>query len=222
MAADTTATTSAAADLRHALAGALRTYGRDRIELEFRLGHRMRGTFIPGVSEAGWRRLRSKLDACKKMTRQFAETREYLASTDQGDGKYVEPVRQPGEPGAGEPAPGAWMYKKRLHNIDADMSVGCCRASISLESAAEAAAGPPREAKFCRHKQRWSYRYKCWSVDVTSVNSNLPHQLDNDGVSYEVEIELVDTAILFTMPLEVLIEWGLRLAQDMAALAAPR
>ena len=72
--------------------------------------------------------------------------------------------------------------------------------------------------KYERHKRRWSYRYKCWSIDMTKVTSNLPHQLDNDGMSFEVEIELVDTSVFFTVPVAVLSEWGLQLARDMCAL----
>ena len=50
--------------------------------------------------------------------------------------------------------------------------------------------------------------------------SNLPHQLDNDGVSYEVEIELADTGELFVRPLDVLLEWGWTLVEDMCRLMA--
>lgn len=219
---DTTAFGTAVADVRHAVAGTLRQYGRDRLELEFRLGRQLRGTFVPGVSEAGWQRLRSTLDRCTKMKRHYTETREFISANAE---KFVQPVEPEGT--------GAWMFKKRLHNLDVDMGVlGCCRASISLEESGGPSGGPsgsqasrpthhtpPPDAKFVRHKRRWSYRYKCWSVDVTSVNSNLPHQLDDDRVSHEVELELVDTTVLFSMPLETLIEWGLRLARDMATLA---
>jgi len=201
------------------LAGVLKTYGRDRLELEFRLGQRSGGKFVPGVSEDGWQRLKDQLDASSAMTCEASTTRELIPGND--GAKYVVPCAPPG---ADQPAKPFWMHKKRLQDIDGDTrhAPWSCRASMSLEVVDRPAARQaPQDCKFERHKQRWSYTYKCWSIDLTRVMSNLPHQLDNDAVSFEVEIELVDTSEFFARPMEDIVRWGLRLVDDMCRMLAP-
>lgn len=196
-----------------ALAGVLKTYGRERLELEFRLGQRVGTRFVPGVTEESWERLKAKMDASAKLEATQSCTKELIPG-DEG-AKYVDTPSGTG---------GYWMHKKRLHNFDMDQhGPWCCRVSMSLEvvNPPDVQGQSPADCKFERHKQRWSYVYRCWSIDLTKVASNLPHQLDNDGVSYEVEIELVDTAELFTRPMGELMEWGLRLVGDMCDMLAP-
>lgn len=200
-------------DMTHvagAVADVLKTYGRDRLELEFRLGHRSRaGTFVPGVPEPQWTRLKRALDASTTIEKPtFTKARERIA----GDGSGAKFVQATGT------TQGYLMHKKRVRDVDVDLGTWCCRASMSLEVMDSTKQPFKNQFKYERHKQRWSYRYKCWSIDVTTVTSNLPHQLDNDGMSYEVEIELVDTSVFFTVPMAVLVEWGLQLARDMCAL----
>lgn len=228
---------AAAGDVARALAGVVKAYGRDRLELEFRLGHRGRGgAFVPGVPEAEWTRLKAALDASgdasssKICPPTYAEARERIAGDSSG-AKYVVPAASaaatpPAAPGGdAAAAQGYLMHKKRVRDVDVDVGTWCCRASMSLEVVEPGQSGGQSGGlgvgsafKYERHKKRWSYRYKCWSIDLTAVASNLPHQLDNDGMSYEVEIELVDTSVLFTMPMPVLAEWGLQLARDMCSL----
>jgi len=201
--------------LRVALAQVLRTYGRERLELEFRLGQATAGRFVPGVSEAGWRRLKRKLDAGQLGPGVVVTDTRELISDDGSGAKYV----------LTGPEEGYWMHKKRLHDSDADTpATWCCRASLSLEEIdpPERQRAAPAAHRFERHKQRWSYPYKCWSIDLTRVVSNLPHQLDNDGVSYEVEIELRDTSELFVRPLEDVLQWGWCLVKDASDMATPR
>lgn len=197
--------------LRASLAQVLRTYGHDRLELEFRLGHRTAHKFVPGVTESGWQRLKARLDKPSSTLKQVvvSNTRELI--TDDGSGaKYVLDPEQ---------GTGFWMHKKRLCDTDIDTdSPWCCRASMSLEALDPAQRPAPTTHKYERHKQRWSYHYGCWSVDLTRVVSNLPHQLDNDGVSYEVEIELRDTAELFTRPADCLLQWGWDLVSDVCGM----
>lgn len=195
------------------LAAVVKKYGRERLELEFRLGHRTGAdtSFVPGVPEAEWRRLKAALDACKAFDPpRHTDVRELI---DRGS-KYVVPqVVAPA-------ASGHWMHKQRMQDIDTDVP-GCpwtCRASLSLEVVDPPSATPEGVCKFERHKRRWSYRYRCWSVDLTEVMSNLPHQLDNDGKSYEVEIELADTSELFARPMVDIAAWGMMLAKDMCQL----
>jgi len=198
------------AGVRASLARVLKTYGKDRLELEFRLGHRTAGKFVPGVSETGWQRLKARLDVPSAARQEVIVTETNELICDDGSGKYV--AAPDGS------APGFWMHKKRLCDADIDTdSPWCCRVSMSLEEVDSRDRQPPPPAahKFERHKQRWSYRYACWSVDLTRVVSNLPHQLDNDAVSYEVEIELRDTGELFTRTMDNLLEWGWSMVQDM-------
>lgn len=202
--------------VRSSLDHVLKTYGRDRLELEFRLGHRTGApgsSFVPGVSAAAWSALKSALDASDSFTVVVTNTRELICDDGSG-GKYVMPS-------SGD-APPYWMHKKRLSDIDADTGTPwCCRTSMSLEVVDE---GPPRPPparhRFERHKERWSYVHRCWSIDLTRVASNLPHQLDNDDVSYEVEIELRDSTELFCRTMDNLLEWGWTLVTDVCGLMA--
>lgn len=200
------------AGLASELAGVVKTYGRDRLELEFRLGRRCGSAFVPGVPEAEWRRLKDHLDASAALSSPaYSNARELIHHVRGDTAKYV--IVEGKQP--------HWLHKKRLRDLDTDVeaSAWTCRASLSLEVADPPGAMPqPESTRFERHKQRWSYTYRCWSIDLTEVMSNLPHQLDNDGKSYEVEIELVDTAELFARPMADICEWGMRLARDMCDL----
>lgn len=189
-----------------ALAGTLKAYGHERVELEFRLGHLMAGAFVPGVSPDAWEALRQALDASSDFEVVVTDTRELIG--DDGSGKYV--IDMTGR----EPA--HWMHKKRLWHLDADTdSTWCCRTAAALEVRDPPGRKPaPVGHKFERRKERRSYRYKCWSFDLTKVVGNLPHQLDMDGVTHEVEIELADPSELFARPLPEVLEWGTRLVGD--------
>lgn len=204
-----------------ALASALKTYGHQRLELEFRLGHRTAGgRFLPGVSQAAWEALKARLDASSGEGKPFrlviTDTRE-LISDDGSGGKYVVD-----NTGAARPH---WVHKQRLWDLDADTGRGpwCCRTSASLEvvDPPQCQGPPPASHRFERHKQRWSYRHKCWSFDLTRVASNLPHQLDNDGLSFEVEIELADPTELFARPMPEVLEWGGTLVGDVCRMMQP-
>ena len=199
--------------MEEALTGALKTYGHERLELEFRLGHRAGDRFLPGVSQAAWDALKARLDESCGEGKAFrlvtTDTRE-LISDDGSGGKYVID-----NTGGARPF---WMHKQRLWDIDEDTAgPWCCRASASLEvvDPPERQPRPPASHRFERHKQRWSYRHRCWSFDLTRVVSNLPHQLDNDGVSFEVEMELADPSELFARPVPNLLEWAHAMIGDM-------
>lgn len=207
--------------LERSVAQALKTYGHQRLELEFRLGQRGAGGFVPGVTQAAWEALKAALDESCGEGRAFrlvtSDTRELIA----GDGTGAKYVMD----SAGGAAP-FWMHKKRLWDLDRDTGTPwCCRASASLEVVdaprrEDAPRRPPASHRFERHKQRWSYRHRCWSLDLTRVASNLPHQLDNDDVSYEVELELVDTSELFARTLPNLLEWAHTMVADVCAMMA--
>lgn len=188
-----------------ALRSILKTYGRDRLELEFRLGHSSGKSFVPGVTPSAWTTLKTALDTSPAFRVHECHTDEHIC----GAGKYVVPVQSSDTP--------HWVYKKRLVDQDSQtQSAWACRMSVSLEERGDGA--PPTTYTFRRQKRRWSYVHKCWSIDLTRVTSNLPHQLDNDQESYEVEIELRDTTEFFVRRVDHIIEWGHMLVDDMCRL----
>lgn len=183
------------------VASAVAKYGHDRLELEWRLGHRQ-GAFRPGVGAEAWARLQRALDASPAFQRTHKETREQL-----GDSSGVRCVDGT-----------VWMHKKRLADVDSETDKPwSVRASVSLEVTE---AHPPKgvQLKYERRKQRWSYRHMCWSIDLTKVCSNLPGNLDDDQETYEVEVELVDPGMLFERTVENLVEWGWKIVGDVCDL----
>lgn len=202
------------ADPSGALAGHVRaavsTYGHARLELEWRLGHRQ-GQFRPGVGAEAWRRLQTALEASPAFTKTFKDTLEKM-----GDATGAKCMHDFATDAT------TWMHKRRLADVDVDPSSDSARpwsmrASVSLEETD--ATGPPEgQLKYERRKKRWSYRHRCWSVDLTIVRSNLPAHLDEDEDTYEVEIELVDQGVLFEKTVEYVVTWGFQLADDMMAL----
>ena len=191
------------------LAAALKRYGHERLELEFRVGHRAGTSFVPGLPEDVWTMLKERLERSPAFAVQHTMTRELLSEG--GDARYVMPRGE-------DPRPAHWLHKKRLHDVDTDTDTSwSCRTSISLEQVGR--GPPPTSHRFQRDKERWSFRHKCWSVDMTRVVSNLPHQLDNDDVSFEVEVELRDTGELFGRPLPHVLEWGWTIVTDLCDMA---
>lgn len=184
-------------------------FGHERLELEFRFGHSGSGAFRPGVSRAAWEGIKAELDSSENFEKEFVETREVI----RGSQKTVTDV-----------STGAVsvMHKKRLSDTDIDLAPWTLRASLSLEETDDdpaAAAAAKTGSAFTRHKKRWRYAHKCWSVDLTKVQSNLPHQLDTDEDVYEIEIELVDTEELFVRPADNVVTWGLQIARDFLVFA---
>lgn len=188
---------------------AMRTYGNDRLEFEFRLGHKMPGgAFRPGVDPQSWARLKSALDAGRAWKVTHLQTSERL------DGNGVKRVLS--QDGAEH-----LLFKKRLADEDfATDSPWCARASLSLEEREADVQAHQGEFKYERRKDRWSYVYECWSIDMTRVTGNMPHQLDEDTECYEVEIELADTRELFVRTADATVAWGWQLLTDLCRLMA--
>lgn len=191
-----------AKDMRRAVA----TYGHDRVELEWRIGHRQ-GAFRPGVGRQMWTRLKDALDASPAFQKSQKTTLEKLGVAagikciEHADGSHL------------------WVHKKRLADEDVDSRPWSVRGSVSLEEV-ETAPAEGVDLRYQRHKQRWSYRHRCWSIDLTQVRSNLPADLDDDQDIYEVEIELVDQGMLFERTVDHLVEWGWRMAREVCGLMA--
>jgi hypothetical protein len=188
----------------------VRTYGRERLEFEFRLGHKaVAGAFRPGVDAAAWRRLKAALDSGHGWRVTHSATTERL--DDRGAKVVVDAHGRVTRV----------IHKKRLVHRDYDTdSPWCARASVSLETEEPPHTAADIATTYERRKERWSYAYKCWSVDLTRVLGNLPHQLDDDAETYEVELELADTAELLTTAADHLVRWAWSIVRDLCALLA--
>ena len=207
-------------ELLSRLRGALHRFGRERLELEFRLGHRdAKNGFRAGVAQEGWQRLKRTLDESAGWTRTHAVTVEQIT----GSGSKL--ITRHDDAAAAADDRQRWVHKRRLFDEDTDVrgSPWCVRGSLSLEEpepaspAAAAANGPFR---YERRKERWSYRHRCWCVDMTRAVGNLPANLDDDRETYEVELELADTDELLVRPLDNLVDWGARVARDLCAMCS--
>lgn len=195
--------------VRH-IKSSIATYGHDRLEVEWRLGHRQ-GRFRPGVGVDAWRRLQHALDTSPHFQKSFTDSVERMG--EKPGVKCITDLTAPDHPPT-------WLHKQRLADVDDDtLGPWSVRASVSLEELEAAPAGNVF-LKYERKKQRWSYRHKCWRIDLTRVSSNLPAQLDEDAETHEVEIELVDQDVLFERPVDYIVEWGWSLAKDVCALMA--
>lgn len=185
---------------------AIQNHGHKVVELEFRLGRRgPGGSFCPGVSKTEFDRLRSVLNASKHFSREDVSTHERLNGT---DARYIVIN--------GDEASGKWLYKKK---VCTDRASDTVRGSVAIEGVSHEPP-PPGSPPFLyfRSKERTRFRWQCWSVDLTSVRSNLPQHADSDSDIYEVEIEFVDPAALFEYTLEYIVRWGIHLAQEIEAL----
>lgn len=140
--------------------------------------------------------------------------------------EHDEPGRAGRDPAASDgPAPAIKItHKERLHRLDYPAPAPhpwTVRASIALEVVERpppGASGDPPPHRFRRTKDRTSYRFGPWTVDLTKATSNLPGELDNDDETFEVEVELADATVLFARPLEDVVRWGWGIACDMCAL----
>jgi hypothetical protein len=173
-------------------------HGHEKTELEFRLGRYLNDCFVPGISKKDFEKIYATLDASPFFTKKTSETLERLNGT---DAKFDETNNK-------------WMYKKKIAVYDEPRPTSCergyvQRAAISLEGNGEGPP-PPGAPPFVYHrlKKRTSFHHECWSVDMTTVTSNLPHQADNDEEIYELEIELTGEDAVFQYTTEHIVRWG--------------
>lgn len=182
-------------------------FGSERLELEFRLGHSGPQGFRAGVPREHWERAKKALDASADFERSHAVTTESITGT---GSKLVEPAADGGTR--------RWIHKRKLHHVDVpvDGTPWCARASLALEEP-EPASGDTGggDFRYRRRKERWSYRHRCWTLDLTRAVGNLPSQLDEDTESYEIELELTDVDELLVRPLDSLVAWALRITEDL-------
>ena len=182
----------------------IKAHGVETLEFEYRLGHRSGAAFKPGVNAAAWARLKHALDSSLPCT--HAVTTERI---DKNGSKVV--VNADG-------AEVCVIHKKRVCHTDLDVSGApwCTRASVCLEVKDDNVV-EGRHA-YVRREQRWSYVTGAWVIDMTRVRGNLPHQLDDDSESHEVEVELVDKKQLLTMTVRAIVAWGWSIVHDLTAL----
>lgn len=124
-------------------------YGHERIELEFRLGHRVLGRFEPGVPRDAWERVKAALDAASAPRPDGAAPAFARAET-----RTVERIHNGHKHVVDEAGGVTGVHKKRLSDVDLPQpGPWDVRASVSLEET-EAPESPPPATAFERRKHR--------------------------------------------------------------------
>lgn len=188
------------------LRGAIHEQGHQNVELEFRLGRMINGTFVAGVPKACFETLLKLMDTSTSFQRTDITTLEKLNGT---DARFVITD--------GDEANGRWCYKKKIFTTNGSNNEGLIhRASVSIEGR-DSAPPPPGSPPFKYHrlKKRSSFVHECWSVDLTRVTSNLPGQFDNDEEIYEVEVELSHVDAYFVYTLDHVVTWGIHFLSEL-------
>jgi len=196
---------------------AVNAHGHTGLELEFRLGHRLPGgTFSSNVGKDAFHKIQKVLDESTKLWDAVydVDTIDLIHS----GSKHVTTTQHTKD---GQPLPlppPRWMTKTKIRAVDYDFSPKdtpfVARASIAIEQFAPAEGQPPpTTARRIKHRRR--YAYKCWAFDLTQVQSTLPGDLDNDDMSYEIEVELADPGMLFERTMDGIAEWGMALLEDL-------
>lgn len=170
------------------------TYGVDGIELEFRL---------PLVH----RSLVERVTALLERTPAFrdlgtVETKEEYSG---GDARRVTSadgtVRT--------------LYKRRIDKAAID---GPVVGTVSLERWMD--GEPPHDQSFptYRKKTRRRFAHRCWEVHLTSFQTNDPRLSDQDGLLYDIELELDPASDeLFVYTVDYMVQWGVSLLQQMTS-----
>lgn len=193
-------------------------HGHRGVELEFRLGHRLPGgTFSSNVRREAFAKVTETLKASKTWTDVYEIHTIDMIHGGPAGGKHITTTLHT-KNGQDLPVPPpAWQTKSKLPPVDFEFGGDCPfvgRASVAVEHFAPAPHdSPPTTARRIKHRTR--YVWKCWAFDLTRVQSTLPGDLDNDEASYEIEIELVDTGMMFERTMDSLAEWGLALIGDV-------
>ena len=197
--------------VKHVLA----THGHRGVELEFRLGRTFGNRFVSGVSKEGWTKIVHALEESPE----FVSLPELVTRESILSGGWKQLTFDD------ETVPPRWHHKQKVDTFELpDIlpdSPWAIRASLSLEKVEMCPPAPVREGKveasgYVRNKKRLSYTYKCWSFDMTRVQSNLP---GHDDETFEVEVELADQEAFFKYTIDHIVTWGQCLVRDMIELA---
>ena len=195
-------------EIAEALWNAANRHGHAGLELEFRLGHVLAGgQFSSNVGRDQFLKLKKKLDDSTVFDTYCVETVEKIASSV----KHVTTLNITGQSGENPPPPSFCMTKNKVFHKDFVLdpaSPYTVRCGIAIEKII-----PMHQinSKFTRHKKRVRYVYRSWAFDLTEVVSNT--DLDTEE-SFEVEIELMDSGLLFERTMDSVAEWGLKLVTD--------
>jgi len=202
--------------IAHRVKNVLATHGHRGVELEFRLGRSFGNRFVSGVSKEGW----TKITRALEKSHEFVSVPELVTRESILSGGWKQVTFD------NETVPPQWNHKQKVDTFEVlDIlpdSPWAVRASLSLEKVEKCPPASVREGKveptgYVRNKKRLSYTYKCWSIDMTRVQSNLP---GHDDETFEVEIELADQEAFFTYTVDHIVMWAQCLVKDMIELAA--
>jgi hypothetical protein len=197
-------------DVASALWTAANTHGHEGIELEFRVGHMLPTGFSSNIGKDNFETLRRRLDASSAFSRIVdVETVEIVG----GSMKHVTTVSL-ADPDPKPPPPPFCMTKTGTFRREFETAQFTVRCSIAVETSV-----PLRvvSSRLTRRKRRRRYMYKCWAFDLTEVVSTA--DVDTEE-TYEVEIELVDTGMLFERTMVAMVDWGLALVDDLVRMLA--
>jgi len=194
--------------IAEALWNAAHRHGHEGLELEFRLGHVLAGgQFSPNVGKDQFAKLRETLDASPTFKKYVIETVEKIA----GGVKHVATLAIADSGTANPPPPSFCMTKTKVFQKDfsvSDKGPYTVRCGIAIEKVVPLTQVA---TQLTRHKKRCRYVYKSWAFDLTEVVSNT--DVDTEE-SFEVEIELLDTGVLFERTMDSIAERGLQLVRD--------
>ena len=162
-------------------------YGSEHVELEFRRGAPVHPSSVD--------RIRRAL-AASPLFQEIGtvETREEYSD---GDARRVTWLETGGVD---------HVYKKRIARVD--LSSPGESATVSLETWGPP-PDPPATFQVYRKKRRTKWRYRCWEVHITAIQTNDPRFKDGDSEVYDIELELqTGGKELYQYTVDALIEWG--------------
>lgn len=186
-----------------ALWNAAHHYGRHGLELEFRVGHMMGRSFVSNVGKAHFQ-------ACETYLKQHCDSIKRVKTTEtvQGETKHVVTHHCDGQP---VPPPFV-MTKKRMYHAEFPGQPCTVRSSIAIEHIVDDHLPDTTKHTTTRQKDRTRFLMGPWAFDMTVVVSNA--DLDSEE-TYEIELELLDTMVLFEYTMDHVVQWGLDLVGKM-------
>lgn len=173
-------------------------WGRQGLELEFRVGHVVANQFMSRISKQGF-------DICTAYLSTHAESEIHVSTTETMCGEYRHVVthQQDNHP----PPPPYCIVKHKTFRYDmlVPETPYTIRASLAQEYPTAALPSGTDTKLVTRTKKRIRYVKGPWAYDLTVVVSNT--DIDSEE-TYECEVELLDTSLLFQYTMDHIIQWG--------------
>lgn len=192
--------------LPHSLTHTLRHHPLASVELEFRVGRVIGKNFVPGVPQQAWDSVyRALKTSANFQPLPVIETLERIFPT--SGVKIVHCA-----------ATNTRHYNTKHRLVAEDPpseNPWTVRGSLALETVTAKEPHALSGDTFIRRKQRHSFLYECWSFDLTKVVSSHPDQMDNDDITYEIEVELKDQNAFFKYTIDHIVTWGYSIANDV-------